>query len=58
MASIKQFEDIESWKLARELDKELFKISNKTELSKDFALRNQLLKSSGSVIILQKDLRD
>lgn len=50
MASIKRFEDIECWQLTRLLDKEVFKVSQKTGLSKDYGLKDQLLKSTGSVM--------
>ncbi|MBL7893017.1 MAG: four helix bundle protein [Bacteroidia bacterium] len=50
MASIKRFEEIESWQLARELDKKIFSITKQTDFSKDFKLRDQILNSPGSIM--------
>ena len=36
MATIKRFEDIEAWQKARMLAKEVFKISEETELGKEY----------------------
>lgn len=48
MASIKCFEDLECWKLARELCQFVFRITSKGDFVKDFELKNQIKKSSGS----------
>lgn len=50
MATIKRFEDIESWQMARAFCKWLFNIIETTELKQDYALRNQIDRSSGSVM--------
>ncbi len=50
MATVQKFEDLDCWKLARELDKEIFKLAKQGEFSKDFKLRDQVLGSSGSVM--------
>ncbi|MDF2438339.1 MAG: four helix bundle protein [Bacteroidota bacterium] len=50
MATIKQFEDLEIWKLARELDKKIFALTEKDKFNKDFGIRNQIRDSSGSVM--------
>lgn len=50
MATIERFEQIEAWKLARELSKEIYWITNNTDLAKDFGLKNQMRDSSGSIM--------
>jgi len=50
MATIKKFEDLECWQLARELDKKLIPLTKIGEFAKDFKLRDQILGSSGSVM--------
>ncbi len=50
MATIEKFEDLEVWKKARELCKQIFKYTQRNEFSKDFALKNQIKDSSGSVM--------
>lgn len=37
--AIKQFEDIESWKAARKLTKEVYQLANQRKFTKDFGLR-------------------
>ena len=50
MASISRFEDLEIWQLARQQAKELWEIYCNGSFSKDFELRNQICRSSGSVM--------
>ena len=50
MSSIKRFEDLEIWKLAREICNDLFLIKEKSALKNDFRLYDQLNGSSGSVM--------
>lgn len=50
MATVKQFEDLDIWKLSRILCDDIQKIANRTELRKDFKLYNQIDGSSGSVM--------
>lgn len=50
MATIKRFEDLEIWKEARRLAKEIIKIVKTTDLIKDFKLKDQIKGSSGSVM--------
>lgn len=50
MATILRFEDLEVWKEARLLAKEIIAVCKKTELKTDFNLRNQISGSSGSVM--------
>ncbi len=50
MATINNFEDLEIWKLAREICRDIYKIINYKEFSKDFGLVRQINNSSGSVM--------
>jgi len=50
MATFKKFEEIESWKMARKLTKQVYKISNKAPFSGDFALRDQIRRAAISVM--------
>lgn len=50
MATIQKFEDIESWKSAREVVKMVYKVSSEAPFSKDFALCNQIRRSAISVV--------
>lgn len=50
MATIKRFEELEIWKSARELAKEIIIISKSTNLKSDFKLKGQIKGSSGSVM--------
>lgn len=50
MATIKRFEDIEAWQMARTFNNWLFQTFKTTELGKYFALRNQIDRSAGSIM--------
>jgi four helix bundle protein len=50
MATISRFEDIDAWQLARKQNQWLRSIIVKTELKKDFPLKNQIEKSMGSIM--------
>lgn len=50
MAKIEKFEDIESWKLAREDTKLVYKVSSTGGFSRDFALRDQIRRSAISIM--------
>lgn len=50
MASIERFEDLEIWQLARELVREVYKLTRKEEFSKDYGLKDQIRRSSVSVM--------
>ena len=50
MATIQRFEDLDGWKKARELDKIVYKLSKVGDFGKDFDLKRQALRSSGSTM--------
>ena len=50
MATIKRFEDLEIWQLARKLENLVFLETEKGKLSKGYKLRDQMNASSGSIM--------
>jgi|SRR5690606_9812284 len=50
MAQIKSFEDLQVWQAARGICNDIWLLFEKTSLGKDFDLRNQMSRSSGSVM--------
>jgi four helix bundle protein len=50
MATITRFEDIEAWKKARELNREVYRITRGEMFSRDYPLRDQARRSSISVM--------
>lgn len=42
MAKIEKFQDLEAWKMARKITKEVYDISKQDKFSRDFALVNQI----------------
>ena len=50
MATIKRFEDLEIWQQSRKLCYKVWKLSLTGSFSKDYALKDQMSKSSGSVM--------
>ena len=50
MATIKRFEDLEIWQLARILSKKIYTLTRKEPILSDFRLRNQMRGSSGSIM--------
>lgn len=50
MATIQKFEDLEVWQLARTLSKDIFVLSQTGKLAKDFSLKDQMNRSSGSIM--------
>jgi len=47
---ITRFEDIEGWQLGRELTRKIYSITKSGEFAKDFGLRDQIRRASGSVM--------
>ncbi len=50
MARIKRFEDIEAWRLARELARDTYRITSNAKLGRDFCLRDQMRRASVSIL--------
>lgn len=50
MATIQRFEDVVAWQKARELSQEIYRVSAQNEFAKDYGLRSQIRRSSGSVM--------
>ncbi|TMM30333.1 four helix bundle protein [Polaribacter aestuariivivens] len=50
MATIKRFEDLEIWQLARKLSQLVIFISKNTELKNDYRFKDQIKASSGSIM--------
>ena len=50
MATVKNFEDLEIWKGAREVCADVYSIKQNSELKSDFKLYNQINGSSGSIM--------
>ena len=50
MAKIEKFEDIQAWKLAREVTNQIYGISSNEKFSRDFALVNQIRRASISIL--------
>lgn len=50
MAKIERFEDIEAWKAAREIAKEVYSVSGSGEFARDFGLRDQVQRAAVSVM--------
>ncbi|HEX3046104.1 MAG TPA: four helix bundle protein [Bacillota bacterium] len=50
MAKIEKFEDIESWRQARDLVKSIYKLTQKTSFNKDYGLKNQIQRAAVSVM--------
>ncbi len=50
MSTFQKFEDIGAWQKARELTKEVYRVSNHGTFLKDFGLRDQIRRASTSVM--------
>jgi four helix bundle protein len=50
MGTFQSFEEIETWQKARELTREIYKISNQGSFFKDFGLRDQIRKCCVSIM--------
>lgn len=47
---IERFEDIEGWQIARELTREVYRVTKTDLFSKDFGLKDQITRASGSIM--------
>ena len=50
MGTVKRFEDLEVWRESRKLVKSIHSSTSKSPFSKDFTLKDQILRSSSSVM--------
>ena len=50
MSTFTRFEEIESWKKARELTGAVYRVTRQAELARDFGLRDQLRRASVSIM--------
>ena len=50
MPTIEKFEDLDAWKKARELTREIYKTSSSGEFSRDFGLRDQIRRAVVSIM--------
>jgi four helix bundle protein len=50
MATFRTFEEIESWKKARELTKRIYSISSEAPFARDFGLKDQIRRASVSIM--------
>ncbi|HQU82197.1 MAG TPA: four helix bundle protein [Pyrinomonadaceae bacterium] len=50
MATIKRFEDLEAWKMAREVTKEIYRLSKNDIFYRDYGLRDQICRASVSIM--------
>ena len=48
--TIRRFEDIEGWQLARELTRQVYAVAMRGSFAKDFGLRDQITRASGSAM--------
>jgi four helix bundle protein len=47
---IERFEDIEAWQMARELTKMVYEMTKKGDFSRDYGLKDQIQRASGSIM--------
>jgi len=50
MASIEKFEDLKVWQKARDINLQLYKLTNNGAFAKDFALKDQVRRASISIL--------
>lgn len=50
MATVKSFEELEIWQLSREICQDVWDVFKRTTLGKDFELKNQMNRFSGSIM--------
>ncbi len=50
MAKIKKFEDIESWKRARSLARDIYAVTASGKFARDFGLKDQIRRASVSIL--------
>lgn len=50
MSTIRRFEDLEVWQISRQLSQEIYELTLLDAFSRDFSLKDQIRRSSGSVM--------
>ncbi len=50
MGGIERFEDIEEWKAARELTKQIYSVSKEGQFSRDYGLQGQIQRATTSIM--------
>lgn len=50
MSTVKRFEDLDVWQISRELCREVYELTLIDSFSRDFSLKDQIRRSSGSVM--------
>ena len=50
MATISSFEEIESWKKARQLANEIYRVTSSGAFARDFGLRDQIRRAAVSIV--------
>ena len=50
MAKIERFEDIKAWQIARKLTSEIYEKTKESAFSRDYGLRDQITRASGSIM--------
>jgi four helix bundle protein len=50
MSKIEKFEDIEAWQKARDLTREIYRVTNQESFVRDFSLRDQIRRAAMSVM--------
>lgn len=50
MPTIQRFEDLSAWKKAREITKRVYKLTNQGDFARDFGLKDQIRRSSVSIM--------
>ena len=51
MPTIRRFEDLHAWQTARELTNSVYEFTSRGEFNRDFALRDQIRRSTSSVML-------
>ncbi len=50
MGAIRRFEEIQAWQLARRLANEVYRLTKKSAFAKDYGLKDQIRRASGSAM--------
>lgn len=50
MPRIRRFEDLEAWKLARLIARDVYRLTRKRDFARDFGLRDQICRSAVSIM--------